>query len=32
MTHTREVVRYGSFFGGFVHPVLGLGHLRSQAW
>ncbi len=30
MAHTQEVVRYGSFFGGFFHPVLGLDHLLAM--
>lgn len=30
LAHTEEVVRYGSFFGGFFHPVLGLDHLLAM--
>jgi urease accessory protein len=28
--HTEEVLRFGSFFGGFFHPVLGLDHLLAM--
>ncbi len=28
--HTEEVIRYGSFFGGFFHPVLGPDHLLAM--
>jgi urease accessory protein len=28
--HTQEVIRYGSFFGGFFHPVLGPDHLLAM--
>jgi urease accessory protein len=30
MAHEQEVIRYGSFLGGFTHPVLGPDHLLAM--
>ncbi len=30
MAHENQVIRFGSYFGGVVHPVLGLDHLLAM--
>lgn len=30
LAHENQVIRFGSFGGGFVHPVLGLDHLLAM--